>query len=148
MASKVSIISFWDATKRSSHILYPRTHFEGKTSACKPLKRNQEIESYIWAIENPQLMTRIQAARVWAEQNFDGIQDWDIFKRQLRFKFRGTYADFFKVLYDHGITERQVLINFFLEVEASVSQVYRDCRGAVGQLSVSGDSGLRSDRSS
>lgn len=39
-------------------------------------------------------------------------------------KFRGadTASNFFKVLYDHGMTDRQVQVDFFLEVEASSSK--------------------------
>ncbi|ROT77727.1 hypothetical protein C7M84_003589 [Penaeus vannamei] len=112
-------------------------------------KRNQEVESYIRAIENlvrPTDDAYIRAARascrgraetIINSESFDGIQDWDTFKRQLRRKFRGTYSasDFFKVLYDHGMTERQAPMDFFLEVEASVFQGYRDHRGAVGEPS-------------
>ncbi|ROT68897.1 hypothetical protein C7M84_012959 [Penaeus vannamei] len=125
-------------------------HFKGETSACEPLKRNQEVESYIRAIENLVRPTSndayIRAARascrgraetIINSESFDGIQDWDTFKRQLRRKFRGTYtaSDFFKVLYDHAMTERQAPMDFFLEVEASVFQGYRDHRGAVGEPS-------------
>ncbi|ROT78931.1 hypothetical protein C7M84_002327 [Penaeus vannamei] len=126
-------------------------HFKGETSACEPLKRNQEVESYIRAIENLVRPTSndayIRAARascrgraetIINSESFDGIQDWDTFKRQLRRKFRGTYtaSDFFKVLYDHAMTERQAPMDFFLEVEASVFQGYRDHRGAVGEPSI------------
>lgn len=125
-------------------------HFKGETSACEPLKRNQEVESYIRAIENLVRPTTndefIQAARascrgraetIINSESFDGIQDWDTFKRQLRRKFRGMYttSDFFKVLYDHGMTERQAPMDFFLEVEASVFQGYRDHRVAIGDPS-------------
>ncbi|ROT84306.1 hypothetical protein C7M84_022510 [Penaeus vannamei] len=125
-------------------------HFKGETSACEPLKRNQEVESYIRAIENLVRPTSndayIRAARascrgraetIINSESFDGIQDWDTFKWQLRRKFRGTYtaSDFFKVLYDHAMTERQAPMDFFLEVEASVFQGYRDHRGAVGEPS-------------
>ncbi|ROT84300.1 hypothetical protein C7M84_022504 [Penaeus vannamei] len=80
---------------------------------------------------------RGRAETIINSESFDGIQDWDTFKRQLRRKFRGTYSasDFFKVLYDHGMTERQAPMDFFLEVEASVFQGYRDHRGAVGEPS-------------
>ncbi|ROT82635.1 hypothetical protein C7M84_024207 [Penaeus vannamei] len=125
-------------------------HFKGETSACEPLKRNQEVESYIRAIENlvrpatddayiraARASCRGRAETIINSESFDGIQDWDTFKRQLRRKFRGTYSasDFFKVLYDHGMTERQAPMDFFLEVEASVFQGYRDHRGAVGEPS-------------
>ncbi|ROT85924.1 hypothetical protein C7M84_003759 [Penaeus vannamei] len=124
-------------------------HFKGETSACEPLKRNQEVESYIRAIENLVQPTSddeyIRAARPSCQgraetinsESFNGKCDWVYFKRQLRHKFRGTYtaSDFFKVLYDHGMTERQAPMDFFSEVEASVFQGYRDHRGAVGEPS-------------
>ncbi|ROT78753.1 hypothetical protein C7M84_002532 [Penaeus vannamei] len=125
-------------------------HFKGETSAYEPLNRNQEVESYIRAIENlvrptsddayirvARTSCRGRAETIINSESFDGIRDWDTFKRQLRRKFRGTYtaSDFFKVLYDHGMTEKQAPIDFFLEVEASVFQGYRDHRGAVGEPS-------------
>ncbi|ROT78569.1 hypothetical protein C7M84_002716 [Penaeus vannamei] len=133
----------------SCHTLCPETRYLS-SKACEPLKRNQEVESYIRAIENLVRPTSddayIRAARascrgraetIINSESFDGIRDWDTFKRQLRRKFRGTYtaSDFFKLLYDHGMTERQAPMDFFLEVEASVFQGYRDHRGAVGEPS-------------
>ncbi|ROT68898.1 hypothetical protein C7M84_012960 [Penaeus vannamei] len=139
--------SLLTVSRDSSLTLCPETR--SLTLREKPLlvslKRNQEVESYIRAIENLVRPTSndayIRAARascrgraetIINSESFDGIQDWDTFKRQLRRKFRGTYtaSDFFKVLYDHAMTERQAPMDFFLEVEASVFQGYRDHRGA------------------
>ncbi|XP_042893714.1 uncharacterized protein LOC122267671 [Penaeus japonicus] len=125
-------------------------HFKGEISACDPLKRNQEIESWIRSIENlvrpPTGDAFIRAARANCRgraetminsETFDHITDWALFKRELRRKFRGTYtaADFYKVLYDHTMTETQAPMDFYLQIEASVYQGFRDHREAIGDPS-------------
>jgi len=122
-------------------------HFKGEVSACDPLKRNQEIESWIRSIENlvrpPTGEAFIRAARancrgraetIINSASFDFIRDWDTFKQELRRKFRGTYsaADFYKVLYDHTMSGTQAPMDFFLQIEASVHQGFRDHREAIG----------------
>ena len=125
----------------------PIPHFRGETSASEPLKRNAEVESYIRAIENNVRLrtdeSYIRAARascrgradmIINSECFDGIDKWAAFKKLLREKFRGTYTatDFFKVLADHTMGEKQGPMDFYLQVEASVYQGYQDHRDAVG----------------
>ncbi|ROT84311.1 hypothetical protein C7M84_022502 [Penaeus vannamei] len=78
-----------------------------------------------------------RAETIINSESFDGNSGLGHLQAALRRKFRGTYtaSDFFKVLYDHAMTERQAPMDFFLEVEASVFQGYRDHRGAVGEPS-------------
>jgi len=125
-------------------------HFRGEVSASQPLKKNQEVEGWIRAIENIIKPTTseayIQAARANCRGSaeliinsplFDNITDWNTFKAALRSKFRGTYtsADFFKVLYDIKMVPGQAPMDFFLQLEGSVYQGHRDHREAIGDPS-------------
>lgn len=125
-------------------------HFRGEVLASQPLKKNQEVEGWIRAIENIiKPMTSeayIQAARANCRGSaeliinsplFDNIIDWNTFKAALRSKFRGTYtsADFFKVLYDIKMVPGQAPMDFFLQLEGSVYQGHRDHREAIGDPS-------------
>lgn len=125
-------------------------HFRGDTTASQPLKKNQAIEGWIRAIENlvkpPTSQAFMQAARancrgpaelIINSPLFDGIQDWEIFKASLRAKFRGTYtsSDFFKVLYENKMVAGQAPMDFYIQLEGSVYQGYRDHRDAIGDPS-------------
>ena len=71
-------------------------HFKGEVSACEPLRRNQEIESWIRAIENiipPNDNAYMRAARancrgraelIINSAAYDSIYSWIEFKGQLR----------------------------------------------------------------
>lgn len=125
-------------------------HFKGEAPASEPLKKNQEIESWIRAIENivrpstsdsyirsARASCRGRAEAIINSECFDHIEDWNLFKQELRRKFRGTYsaADFFKVLYDQTMGESQAPMDYFLQIEGSVYQGCRDHREAIGQPS-------------
>lgn len=121
--------------------------FRAETPASRPLKKNQEIESWIRKIEN---LTRsksssayIQAARahcrgladdVINSPMFDTIDDWDEFKVKLRLKFRGTCSstDFYRLLYEHRMTAGQAPQDFYLILQAAVFQGVRDYPDVVG----------------
>jgi len=122
-------------------------HFKGDVSASQPLKRNQEVEGWIRAIENivkpPTSEAYIQAARancrgpaelIINSPLFDNINEWEAFKAALRSKFRGTYtsSDFYKVLYENRMLPGQAPMDYFLQLEGSVYQGYRDHRDAIG----------------
>ncbi|ROT65343.1 hypothetical protein C7M84_016697 [Penaeus vannamei] len=122
-------------------------HFKGDVSASQPLKRNQEIEGWIRAVENivkpPTSEAYIQAARancrgpaelIINSPLFDNINEWEAFKAALRSKFRGTYtsSDFFKVLYENRMLPGQAPMDYYLQLEGSVYQGYRDHRDAIG----------------
>jgi len=111
------------------------------------LKRNQEIEGWIRAVENivkpPTSEAYIQAARancrgpaelIINSPLFDNINEWEAFKAALRSKFRGTYtsSDFFKVLYENRMLPGQAPMDYYLQLEGSVYQGYRDHRDAIG----------------
>lgn len=122
-------------------------HFKGKVSACDPLRRNQEIESWIQSVEN---LVRPPTGAVFIRTNwancrgrnetiinsvsFDLIRDWDTFKKELRRKFRATSsaADIYKVLYDHTMNDAQAPMDIYLQIVASVYQGFRDHREAIG----------------
>ncbi|XP_047494487.1 uncharacterized protein LOC125042711 [Penaeus chinensis] len=121
--------------------------FKGDATASQPLKKNQEIEGWIRAIENvvkPSTSEAyIQAVRancrgpaelIINSPLFDHIREWETFKAALRSKFRGTYtaADFYKVLYENRMTPGQAPMDYFLQLEGSVYQGYRDHREAIG----------------
>jgi len=125
-------------------------HFRGEAPASNPLKRNQEIESWIRAIENivrpsssdsyirsARANCRGRAEAIINSECFDRIEDWSVFKQHLRRKFRGTYsaADFFKVLYDQTMGDTQAPMDYFLQIEGSVYQGCRDHREAIGEPS-------------
>jgi len=121
--------------------------FRGETSANNPLKRNQELETWIRAIEN---MTRpatdealLRTAKAHCRGNadlivngpaFDMFMDWVTFKAALRRKFRGTYSssDFFKVLNSHKMTPGQAPLDYFTSPEAHIYQGYRDHPESIG----------------
>lgn len=125
-------------------------HFRGDAPASQPLRKNQEVEGWIRAIENivkpPTSEAYIQAARASCRGAaellvnsplFDSIGDWQSFKAALRNKFRGTYtsADFYKVLYEIRMSTTQAPMDFFLQLEGNVYQGYRDHPEAVGDPS-------------
>jgi len=125
-------------------------HYKGEAPASEPLKKNQEIESWIRAIENivrpstsdsyirsARASCRGRAEAIINSECFDHIEDWNLFKQELRRKFRGTYsaADFFKVLYDQTMGENQAPMDYFLQIEGSVYQGCRDHREAIGHPS-------------
>lgn len=76
---------------------------------------------------------RGRADMIVNSQQFDHIVSWPLFKAELRKKFRGTYtaADFFKVLYNQGMSSNQAPMDY-LQIEASVYQGVRDHRDAIG----------------
>lgn len=125
-------------------------HFKGEAPASEPLRKNQEVESWIRAIENivrpstndsfirsARASCRGRAEAIINSECFDHIEDWCNFKQELRRKFRGTYsaADFFKVLYDQTMGENQAPMDYFLQIEGSVYQGCRDHREAIGEPS-------------
>lgn len=59
---------------------------------------------------------------------------WADFKQELRRKFRGTFtaADFFKVIYENTMGPNQAPMDFYQQLEAFVSQGYREHREAIG----------------
>lgn len=121
--------------------------FKDDATASQPLKKNQEIEGWIRAIENVVKPSSSQAyiQAVWANCRgpaeliinsplFDQITEWETFKAALRSKCRGTYtaADFYKVLYENRMMPGQAPMDYFLQLEGSVYQGYRDHREAIG----------------
>lgn len=121
--------------------------FKAEISAAFPLKRNQEVESWLRAIENLVKPANdeayIRAARASCRGTadlivnspvFDGIQNWDNFKALARSKFRGTCSstEFFKHLHGSKLSHNQAPLDFFISVEGLVYQGYRDYPIAVG----------------
>jgi len=121
--------------------------FKAEISAAFPLKRNQEVESWLRAIENLVKPANdeafIRAARASCRGTadlivnspvFDGIHHWDDFKALARSKFRGTCssAEFFKHLHESKLNPNQAPLDFFVSVEGLVYQGYRDYPIAVG----------------
>ena len=121
--------------------------FRADVPASQPLRRNQEIESWIKAIENaaqPQSDKALLAlARSHVKgvadlivngRHFERINDWEIFKYHLRAKFRGTCSsgDFFKLLSTYRMKPSQAPLDFYLELEGAVSQGARDYPESIG----------------
>lgn len=122
-------------------------HFKAEVSAAFPLKRNQEVESWLRAIENIVKPANdgayIRAARASCRGNadliinspvFDGISIWSDFKALIRAKFRGTCSstEFFKHLHGSKMAVGQAPLDFFVSIEGLVYQGYRDYPVAIG----------------
>lgn len=122
-------------------------HFRADTPASQPLKRNQEVESWLRQIENiTQPRTDesfIRAARsscrgtaelVVNSPVFDNIISWVEFKEKLRTKFRGTcsFIDFFNHLNNYNLAPGQAPIDFFVIIESVVYQGARDYPRSIG----------------
>lgn len=122
--------------------------FKAEVPASQPLKRNTELEGWLRQIEN---LTRpqnddafIRSARATCRGSadlvinsplFDGIDTWELFKRKLREKFRGTCsaADFFRLIYENQMTAGQAPLDFYLQLEGAIYQGYRDYPNAIGE---------------
>jgi len=122
-------------------------HFRADTPASQPLKRNQEVESWLRQIENVTQPrsdeSYIRAARsscrgtadlIINSPVFDGIVSWVEFKEKLRAKFRGTcsFIDFFNHLNNYNLASGQAPIDFFVTVESVVYQGARDYPRSIG----------------
>lgn len=122
-------------------------HFKAEVSAAFPLKRNQEVESWLRAIENIVKPANdgayIRAARASCRGTadliinspiFDGITIWLDFKALVRVKFRGTCSstEFFKHLHSSRLAAGQAPLDFFVSIEGLVYQGYRDYPVAIG----------------
>lgn len=121
--------------------------FKAETSASQPLLKNQEIESWIRAIEfstpSPTSEAYIQMAKsrcrgtaelIINSPIFDGITSWEEFRAKLRVKFRGTCSsgDFFKLLYQNRMMAGQAPLDFFASLEGAVCQGMRDYPRVIG----------------
>ena len=121
--------------------------FKAEVPASQPLRRNQEIESWMRNIENlthPKTDAAfIQAARAHCRGTadliinsslFDPISDWQKFKDLLREKFRGTCSstDFFRMLYSHGMVAGQTPLDLYVQLQGAVYQGLRDYPKAIG----------------
>ena len=121
--------------------------FKAETSASQPLLKNQEVESWIRAIEfstpSPSDQAYIQVARTRCRGTaeliinspiFDGISCWEEFRAKLRAKFRGTCSpgDFFKLLYQNRMMAGQAPLDFFASLEGAVCQGMRDYPSVIG----------------
>jgi len=121
--------------------------FKAETPASQPLKRNQEVESWLRHIENA-TQPRTDDAYIRAARSscrgtadlivnspiFDGIASWVDFKEKLRVKFRGTCSstDFFNHLSNYRLAPGQAPIDFFVSIESVVYQGVRDYPRSVG----------------
>lgn len=67
-------------------------------------------------------------------RHFEHITDWQTFKFQLRAKFRGTCSsgDFLRLLNNYKMKPGQSPLDFYLQLEAAVSQSFRDYPETVG----------------
>lgn len=120
--------------------------FKGETPASKPLQRNQDIEAWIYAIENltrPTDEMRIRTARGRARgfaqmliqsPMFDHITTWNDFKAKLRMKFRGTCSSshFYDMLSRSRMAPPQTPLDFYQQVEMAVFQGVRDFPNQIG----------------
>lgn len=121
--------------------------FKAEISAAHPLRRNQEVESWIRSIENlarPQNdQAFMAAARATARGSadlivnspiFDNITNWGEFKAKLRLKFRGSCSstDFFRLLYENKLMAGQAPLDYYVQLEGQVYQGYRDHPEAIG----------------
>lgn len=123
--------------------------FKAETPASQPLKRNQEVERWLLAIENSvpgqPLSDKafIQSARTTCRGAaevlinsplFESICTWDAFKAQIREKFRGTgsSSEFHRTLASLRLGKDQAPQDFYVEVEGCVYQGLRDYPGSIG----------------
>ncbi|XP_042882480.1 uncharacterized protein LOC122259651 [Penaeus japonicus] len=121
--------------------------FKAETSAAQPLKRNQEVESWIRSIENltrpPTDSAYIRAAKASCRGTadliingplFDRISSWEEFKVKVRVKFRGTCSatDFFRILEGYKLKSDQAPLDFYVRLEGNVYQGFYDYPGAIG----------------
>lgn len=121
--------------------------FRAEIPASQPLKRNQEVESWIRHVENATYphndAALIRAAKsscrgtadvVVNSPIFDGINSWEDFKSKLRARFRGTCSstDFFRHLNDYKLAPGQAPADFFVMIETTVYQGVRDYPRAMG----------------
>jgi len=121
--------------------------FKAETPASQPLKRNQEVESWIRHVENG-TQPRTDEAYIRAARSscrgtadlivnspiFDGIVSWVEFKEKLRLKFRGTCSstDFHNHLSGFKLAPGQAPIDFFVNTESVVYQGVRDYPRSIG----------------
>jgi len=121
--------------------------FKAETPASQPLKRHQEVESWLRHIENA-TQPRTDDAYIRAARSscrgtadlivnspiFDGIASWVDFKEKLRVKFRGTCSstDFFNHLSNYRLAPGQAPIDFFVTIESIMYQGVRDYPRSVG----------------
>ena len=121
--------------KESIHI------FKADTPASQPLKRNQEVERWLRAIE---MLTQpnsdqqlIYAAKTHCSGPadllinstlFDHVTSWGTFKAMIREKFRGTctWQEFNRVITGMRLKYDQAPLDFFLEIEGFIYQGVRD----------------------
>ncbi|ROT73944.1 hypothetical protein C7M84_007587 [Penaeus vannamei] len=125
----------------------PIPQFKAEVSSAHPLKRNQEVESWLRSVENhtrPQtdaafIKTAKASCKGAAELIvnsllFDSIVSWVEFKDKLRQKFRvtGTSSDFYRVLQSQKLQPGQAPMDFYLTLEGMVYQGLRDYPRAIG----------------
>jgi len=125
----------------------PIPQFKAEVSSAHPLKRNQEVESWLRSVENhtrPQTDAAfIKAAKASCKGAaelivnsllFDSIVSWVEFKDKLRQKFRGTgtSSDFYRVLHSQKLQAGQAPMDFYLTLEGMVYQGLRDYPRAIG----------------
>ncbi|ROT73939.1 hypothetical protein C7M84_007582 [Penaeus vannamei] len=125
----------------------PIPQFKAEVSSAHPLKRNQEVESWLRSVENhtrPQTDAAfIKAAKASCKGAaelivnsplFDSIVSWVEFKDKLRQKFRGTgtSSDFYRVLHSQKLQAGQAPMDFYLILEGMVYQGLRDYPRAIG----------------
>jgi len=131
------------------YVIYKDTvpPFKAEIPASQPLKRNQEVESWIRHIENG-TQPRTDEAYIRAARSscrgtadlivnspiFDGINSWVEFKEKIRLKFRGTISstDFYNHLTSYKLATGQAPIDFFVNIESVVYQGVRDYPRAIG----------------
>lgn len=121
--------------------------FNAEISAAFPMKRNQEVESWLRAIENivkpasdeahiraEMALCRGTADLIVNSPVFDSINDWSDFKAIVRSKFRGTCSstEFFKHLHESKLAVDQAPLDFFVSIEGLVYQGFRDYPMAIG----------------
>jgi len=125
----------------------PIPQFKAEVSSAHPLKRNQEVESWLRSVENhtrPQTDSAfIKAAKASCKGAaelivnsplFENIVSWLEFKDKLRQKFRGTgtSSDFYRVLHSQKLQPGQAPMDFYLTLEGMVYQGLRDYPRAIG----------------
>jgi len=131
------------------YVIYkePVPPFKAETPASQPLKRNQEVESWLRHVENG-TQPRTDDAYIRAARSscrgtadlivnspiFDGIVSWVEFKEKIRIKFRGTCSstDFFNHLSEYKLAPGQAPVDFFVAIESVVYQGVRDYPRSVG----------------
>lgn len=110
--------------------------FKAETSAAFPLKRNQEVESWLWAIENVKpagdeayirasSSCRGTADLIVSSPIFNGMHNWADFKALARSNFKGTCisTEFFKHLHESKLAVGQAPLDFCFHCRIGVSRI-------------------------